>query len=241
MTDTVTVPVGDMAPAAELGNEQSLEGASGGSADTQLVEIDGKAYTLADVKSNMLMHADYTRKTQEVASERQRLAQAEAVWSAIQEDPAGSIAALQEHFAAALTPAAPAETADPEDEFKAEVKSFMQERRQQELVSTVNAELTSLQVPQQNWEGVLQHALSYNIGDLGVAWRDYQAVNGATQRSEADAAALAAKQGLPAVAGGSSAAGATRAGSGKLPPSFGDALRDTLAENGVASVTSLLR
>lgn len=54
--------------------------------------------TLEDLRSGYMRQADYTRKTQEVAEMRQRLAQAEAIASALDADPQGTLQALAEAF-----------------------------------------------------------------------------------------------------------------------------------------------
>ncbi|KMJ53786.1 hypothetical protein ACG97_05940 [Vogesella sp. EB] len=52
------------------------EGAEGAEVDTEEVEIDGKRYAVPkELKDKILMHGDYTRKTQEVAEQRRVLEQ----------------------------------------------------------------------------------------------------------------------------------------------------------------------
>ena len=64
------------------------------------VKIDGeeRQVTLTELQDGYQRQADYTRKTQELAEERQRLQQAEAIASALETDPAGTIAALSSAF-----------------------------------------------------------------------------------------------------------------------------------------------
>lgn len=63
-----------------------------------LFEIDGSKITLDEARNGYLRQADYTRKTQELAEMRTRLAEAEAITAALQQDPAGTLQALQEAF-----------------------------------------------------------------------------------------------------------------------------------------------
>lgn len=238
MEPEVTVPEGNAALEGALGNEQAPEGAAQVVDTPQTVTIDGQEYTLDDVRSGMLRQADYTRKTQEVANERQQLAQPLALWKALEEDPAGAIEALQEHFAEQLVPA---EELGPEDARWREVQTFMEKQQEREALAGVNAELARLESKFGSFDkdALLQHAIDRNIPDLEVALIHKNAISTEdAQRKAADAAALAAKQGLPPVAGGSRAAGSSQAG-GKPITSVKGALAEALAEAGLTSLSSL--
>ena len=67
---------------------------------TYVVKIDGEEQqvSLNELQDGYQRQADYTRKTQELAEERQRLSQAEAIASALETDPSGTIAALSSAF-----------------------------------------------------------------------------------------------------------------------------------------------
>jgi hypothetical protein len=64
------------------------------------VKIDGAEHqvTLDELQQGYQRQADYTRKTQELASERERLNQAEAIVSALDSDPEGTVTALAEAY-----------------------------------------------------------------------------------------------------------------------------------------------
>ena len=64
------------------------------------VTVDGEQseVTLSELRDGYQRQADYTRKTQELASERQRLEQAEAIVSALEADPQGALTALSSAF-----------------------------------------------------------------------------------------------------------------------------------------------
>jgi hypothetical protein len=78
----------------------SLEGSSEESFEPvdALFEVDGSGITLDEARNGYLRQSDYTRKTQELAMERSRLAEAEALVAALQNDPQSTLAALQEAF-----------------------------------------------------------------------------------------------------------------------------------------------
>ena len=68
--------------------------------ESYAVKVDGEEHqvSLSELQNGYQRQADYTRKTQEIAEERQRLQQAEAIASALESDPAGTIAALSSAF-----------------------------------------------------------------------------------------------------------------------------------------------
>lgn len=237
-------PDGAQVPAEAVVADDQAVASTEQVADTpQTVTIDGQEYTLDEARAAVMRQADYTRKTQDLAAERQSLAQAKALFDAIQADPRGSIEALQEHFADALQDND--DEVDPVEARLRRVESFESEQRQQAALAAVDAELTGLEqrYGQFDRNAVLQHAVDNNIGNLRAALLDLREsdpnVMAAQQRAAADAAALAAKQGLAPVAGGSAAAGATKPG-GKPIERPSDALREALAEAGVDSIRSLL-
>jgi hypothetical protein len=63
-----------------------------------IFELDGTPITLDEARNGYLRQSDYTRKTQELAEMRTRLAEAEAITAALQQDPQGTLQALQEAF-----------------------------------------------------------------------------------------------------------------------------------------------
>ena len=65
-----------------------------------VVKIDGEEQqvSLEELQNGYQRQADYTRKTQEIAVERERLQQAEAIVSALENDPAGTLETLHRSF-----------------------------------------------------------------------------------------------------------------------------------------------
>ena len=70
--------------------------------DTEVhqVNIDGELHNVSidELKSGYQRQADYTRKTQELSRERERLAQGEAIVQALESDPEAAISALGSAF-----------------------------------------------------------------------------------------------------------------------------------------------
>ena len=73
-----------------MANEETSTG------DSYTVKIDGREerVSLNELQNGYQRQADYTRKTQELASERERLAQGEAIVQALESDPQGAITTL---------------------------------------------------------------------------------------------------------------------------------------------------
>jgi len=63
-----------------------------------LFELDGTPITLDEARNGYLRQSDYTKKTQELAEMRQRLADAEAITEALRSDPANTLKALGDAF-----------------------------------------------------------------------------------------------------------------------------------------------
>ena len=68
--------------------------------ESYTVKVDGseEQVSLDELRDGYQRQSDYTRKTQELASERQRLEQAEAIVSSLESDPEGTLKALSEAF-----------------------------------------------------------------------------------------------------------------------------------------------
>ena len=69
------------------------------------VKIDGEEQqvTLEELQKGYQRQSDYTRKTQQVAQERERLQQAEAIVSALESDPEGTLTTLAQTFGISMS------------------------------------------------------------------------------------------------------------------------------------------
>ena len=91
----------DAAESTEVDNpESSVEVTEEPSGETYAVKVDGvdQEVSLEELRDGYQRQSDYTRKTQELASERRRLQQAEAIVQSLESDPDGTIKALGEAF-----------------------------------------------------------------------------------------------------------------------------------------------
>ena len=80
--------------------EPSVEVTEEPAGEAYTVSVDGESQevSLQELRDGYQRQADYTRKTQELASERKRLQQAEAIASALENDPEATLKALGDAF-----------------------------------------------------------------------------------------------------------------------------------------------
>tara|TARA_R100001132_G_scaffold477_1_gene708 strand:- start:187 stop:726 length:540 start_codon:yes stop_codon:yes gene_type:complete len=86
--------------------------------DGYTIKVDGveEQVSLDELRDGYQRQSDYTRKTQELASERGRLQQAEAIVNSLEADPAGTLEALGNAFGVERTTSEPTGPVDPWDE-----------------------------------------------------------------------------------------------------------------------------
>lgn len=145
------------------------------------VVVDGETHSISleELKSGYQRQADYTRKTQELSRERERLAQGEAIVQALESDPEGAINALGDAFGVSLgnqntdTSYDDVEDLDPEEarlrKLEANLEEHNRAMRQQNLHKEVN-ELREKYNHDFNEHELFNHALKHNIGNLEAAY-----------------------------------------------------------------------
>ena len=147
--------------------------------DGYTVKVDGveEQVSLDELRDGYQRQSDYTRKTQELASERGRLQQAEAIVNSLEADPAGTLAALGDAFGVGGTTAQPTGPVDPWDEpdpseqriASLEARLANQDRLQrrqqvEKQVDQLKEIYGDFDAPQ-----LYQHALTHKIGNLEAA------------------------------------------------------------------------
>ena len=146
------------------------------------VKVDGEQHqvSLEELQSGYQRQADYTRKTQELASERERLQQAEAIVSALESDPTGTLTALGQAFGVDNRPSQPQQSsydewqdeADPTSQrlqsLEAQVAAQARTHRQQALDREVNG--LKDQYGDFDEKALFQHALTNRIPNLEAAY-----------------------------------------------------------------------
>jgi len=158
------------------------------------VKVDGEEeqVTLEELQQGYQRQADYTRKTQEVAAERERLQQAEQIVSALEADPEGTLQTLMRSFNVDLTPPSREEQRELAEEWdsmdETERKVIMLEQRladqdqrfaQQEQVQRVQRierEVNSLQEKYGEFDGkeLVNHAIKHRIPNLDAAYAHWR-------------------------------------------------------------------
>jgi len=173
------------------------------------VVVDGESHqiSLDELKSGYQRQADYTRKTQELSRERERLAQGEAIVQALESDPEGAIGALGNAFGVSMgtqntdTSYDDVEDLDPEEarlrKLEANLEEHNRAMRQQNLQSEVIGLRDKYDNHDFNEHELFNHALKHNIGNLEAAYTHmtYQEKQTASNAEAANAEIVAAKRG----------------------------------------------
>lgn len=189
--------------------------------DAYTVKIDGaeSQVSLSELQDGYQRQADYTRKTQELAEERQRLQQAEAIASALESDPAGTIAALSSAFG--VTDTLPATEPnysdgveeDPTTKRLAHLEAQMERQAQANRQQALEREVSGLKKKYGDFDTseLFRHALTNRIPNLDAAFTHmkYGEMAGTAEKLQKDQDITDAKRGAMKVAsGGSTQSGA---------------------------------
>jgi hypothetical protein len=219
MAEDVTESVSTDTPDSSVEVQQEPAG------EAYTVKVDGeeREVSLDELRDGYQRQSDYTRKTQDLAAERKRLQQAEAIVAALESDPAGTLNALGDAFGVQGQPAAPtdsygSEWDEPEDSTakrlgELENRLAQQDRlhRQQQLEKQV--ETLRGQYGDFDSDELYQHALRHNIGNLEAALTHmrYGDVADRAAKLEKEQERTEAKRGANMVEpSGSTQAGSTR-------------------------------
>lgn len=202
------------------------------------VKVDGQQQSvpLKEAMDSYMRQADYTRKTQELATERQRLAQAEAIYAALEADPTSTIQSLQEALGVDLQGMAPQDDVyvDPTEQRIAVLEQQIAAQQEAARQADIDREIDTLHASYGDFDdtALLAHAVKFGIPNLEAAYAHmtYNDVltqsQAASQKQAADDAALAAKREAALVAGGHTApGGVVTQGAGEKVASVWDAFR----------------
>lgn len=161
------------------------------------VKIDGEdvEMTLKEALAAGMRQSDYTRKTQALASERERLAQVAKLAEWLEKDPVGTIReltkALGADAAAALVEEA--EELDPEEARIRRLEAIAEQQESQArsaaIVQEATAAVTAVGLPADSAADLLQFAMENQIMDLTKAARFFKAEHADTVAAQAKATA----------------------------------------------------
>ena len=176
--------------------EAELANTSNPSNPSYTVKIDGveQEVSLQELQNGYQRQADYTRKTQELAAERERLAQGEAIVQALESDPEGAISALGNAFGVSLgnqytETSEDVEDLDPEEVRLRRLESAIEEQNRAQRQQNMQREIAQIseeygvEIDQQK---LFTHAIKNNINNLRAAYKDmtYDELLGSKQETE---------------------------------------------------------
>lgn len=142
------------------------------------VKIDGEEQqvTLEELQNGYQRQADYTRKTQEIAAERERLQQAEAIVSALENDPSGTLQTLARSFNVDTFDQPQTNEdgyeLDATEKKLVELENKLAKQEQAQRVQQVEREVDTLQEKYGEFDRkeLLNHALKHGIPNLEAAY-----------------------------------------------------------------------
>ena len=202
------------------------------------VKVDGseEQVSLDELRDGYQRQADYTRKTQELASERSRLQQAEAIVQSLEADPAGTLEALGDAFGVARATGEPTGAVDPWDEpdpneqrlatLEARLEQQDRVHRRQQVEKQV--EVLKGSYGEFNASELYQHALKHKIGNLEAALTHmrYNDIATKANKLEQDQERTDAKREASVV----EPSGSKQAGSSTEPVSKPNSIREAFAD-----------
>ena len=198
------------------------------------VKIDGAEHqvTLEELQQGYQRQADYTRKTQELASERQRLQQAEPIVAALKADPQGTLDALGGALGVQGNPGTQDdmswEDEDPTTQRVAQLEAQVAYQAKTHRQQALDKEVTRLKGVYGEFDEreLFQHALNNKIANLEAAYahKNFGTMANYAGQLQRDADALDAKRkGAPVQGGKSVQEGAVSTDKTKEPSTLREA------------------
>jgi len=187
------------------------------------IKVDGQEQqvTLEELQSGHMRQQDYTRKTQEVAEMRKRLQSAEALASALDKDPVGTLQALNEHFNVPSDDGADWDDMDPQEQRMTRLEHELRNMRARDAQSTIDSEFRQLEEAygEVDRADVANYAIRHGI-DVPTAYRamHFDNLRAEHQRLAQEAKVVGQKRSgqLPTAQSGAQRGAVTPATSGKL-------------------------
>lgn len=123
------------------------------------VKVDGleEYVPLEEARASYMRQADYTRKTQEVAQQRNELGWASAMKAALDQDPQGTIALLQQHYNVSQPAPQAKQAADPFDDWLNDNDDGWGQKQQDPRVASLESRLARME--QQAHEAELKNTI----------------------------------------------------------------------------------
>ena len=153
--------------------------------ETYTIKVDGveEQVSLEELQNGYQRHSDYTRKTQEVAAERERLRQAEQIVSALESNPEETLKTLAQSFELELggQPSSSDGYSDWDDEDPTQQKIAALERRLEQSEAkqrqeAIERQVSELQEAYGDFDSreLMNHALKHKIPNLEAAYTHWR-------------------------------------------------------------------
>jgi hypothetical protein len=141
-----------------------------------IFELDGTPITLDEARNGYLRQSDYTKKTQELAEMRQRLADAEAITEALRSDPANTLRALSDAFGVGMDVQDDDSfmELDPDEQRIAILEQKIAAQEQAATQAAIEAELNSMHSQYGDFDdsALFAHAIKGGFPNLRAAYAD---------------------------------------------------------------------
>ena len=146
------------------------------------IKIDGEEQqvTLEELQKGYQRQSGYTRNTQQVAQERERLQQAEAIVSALESDPEGTLTTLAQTFGISMSSSQNDDSGwddtDPSDKKLAELERKIEQQERAARIQQVDKEVDRLKDRYGDFDkqDLLHHAVTNKITNLEAAYTHWQ-------------------------------------------------------------------
>lgn len=160
--------------------------------------------------------ADYTRKTQELSEQRKQVEFAATLAQSLEQDPAGTLQALQQHYGVTAQPEIEDEWLDPAEkqlrQLEQRIAAFEQQKAMDELTRTID-KLQSKYGDDFNPDEVVAKAIASGVTDLEAVFKQiafdkvYSKASEATKKLTEEQARVQAKRSATVVSAGTSSRG----------------------------------
>jgi len=150
--------------------------------ETYTIKVDGEEFqvSLDELQNGYQRQADYTRKTQEISAERDRLQQAEAIVSALEADPKATLEALAQTLDVSVDLGSDSpeedEYLDPTEKKLRALEVKVEQQEAAERQRSVDREVQKLyeQYGEFDRRELLNHAVKNKISNLDAAYAHWQ-------------------------------------------------------------------
>jgi hypothetical protein len=188
------------------------------------LQVDGQEVQvpLQEALAGYQRQADYTRKTQELSEQRKQVEFAATLAQSLQEDPAGTLQALQQHYGVGTIQAIPEEDEwiDPAEkqmrQLEQRIAAFEQSKAMDELTKTID-KLQSKYGEDFNPDEVVAKAIATGVTDLEAVFKQiafdkvYSKASESSKKLAEEQARVQAKRSATIVSTGTSSKGGSPA------------------------------